>query len=135
MDELADQDLHAIGPARARRLRQICGLVFIGLLRKPHWCESWAQRVEIVAQELGDPISLAYFEVARCISLHMAGLSEEVDRRQEEILTQRSHVLEAWAFLTGVTDLSFSLFMRGHVRKAWSWVQKGLERCRLTSSR
>ena len=31
MDELADQDPHVIAPARARRLRQISGLVFVGL--------------------------------------------------------------------------------------------------------
>ena len=109
-------------------------MVVAGMLRRPKIIDNFADRIQEDAEELGDPVSLSYCQVLREVSHHIAGGGDDHDRALDRTLNQRGHLLDPWCYLMGIADLAFCMMMRGKVREAWGWVQRGIERCQITSS-
>lgn len=108
--------------------------IAFGLAKKPNLIQKWGKKVRAIAEELNDPVALSHHEVTHRIALHIAGLCREEEVGMAEILESRTQLMNPWAFLIGVADLAYVLILKGYVKRAWYWVEQGLERAEMTSS-
>ncbi|GMU52803.1 MAG: hypothetical protein AMXMBFR33_19490 [Candidatus Xenobia bacterium] len=125
---------HRIGPSPQMITSYANMMIFFGMLRKSKIVERRASTIQKLADQLGDPVSNSHLQVMRHVALHIAGECGEVEDGLDRVLTQHGHLTEAWVYLIGVADLAWVLMMRGYQDRAWAWVQRGIERCKLTSS-
>ncbi len=125
---------HGLGPSPQLITSYANMMVFFGMLRKRELVERRARQIEALSDKLGDPVSHSHLQVMRHVALHIAGQCGAVDDGLDRTLLQKGHLTEPWVYLIGVADLAWVLMMRGYVERAWTWVQRGMERCRVTSS-
>jgi signal transduction histidine kinase/predicted Ser/Thr protein kinase len=94
----------------------------------------WRGRLDEILDQLDDPYSKSYVELIYKLAMHLAGGGPEVDRDLDNYLRERHHLIDSGIYLLAIANLSWVYLMRGQVEKAWAWIQRGIERSKLSSS-
>ena len=130
----ACQAARKLGPSPQLLVCYANYLIPIGMSGNSKLVNSWFQRLITISDEVQEPFSRNHLEVFHKMALLMAGGDLEDQRQLEKVLRERHHVMESWVYLVGLVVLVWVLLMKGEVEQAWSWVQRGIDRCRLSSS-
>jgi len=108
--------------------------ILLGTLDHRRGAARAASRALRMAQQVGDPATLARVKLYAAWTHEFCGRVAEAEQGLREVLRDDTRWLESWWFITGTETLCVSLWSRGHAREALDLANRAISQIEERSS-